>query len=179
MEGGTLQRQEEKEETAQGKFTAQMKEEEETAQGKFTVQMKEEEETAQGKFTAQMKEEEETAQGKVQGSIGPTGIPVGVQDRMENSFNTDFSEVRVHTASAKATEVGALAYTRGNDVHFAPGNYKPETEGGRSLLGHELTHVKQQREGRVEPTTEIGGMPLNNDPSLEKEADDMGHKAVT
>jgi hypothetical protein len=71
-----------------------------------------------------------------------------------------------------------LAYTQGNDIHFAPGQYSPETSKGQELLGHELTHVVQQRQGRVQPTKEQGkGLAINDNPALENEADRMGKKA--
>lgn len=119
-------------------------------------------------------DEDELIQGKFENK---TGIPDDVKQRMEDSFGTDFSSVRVHPESSKAPEVGALAYTQGSDIHFAPGQFKPETSTGRQLLGHELTHVIQQAEGRVQPTTEIGGMAINDDISLENEADLLGAKA--
>lgn len=105
-----------------------------------------------------------------------TGMSDTVKEGMETSFNTDFSDVRVHAGSSKAPEVGALAYTQGSDIHFAPGQFSQDSSAGKQLLGHELTHVVQQREGRVQPTTEVGGMPVNDDVSLEKEADDHGSK---
>ncbi|MCB9234811.1 MAG: DUF4157 domain-containing protein [Bacteroidia bacterium] len=101
-----------------------------------------------------------------------------VMGKMENSFGSDFSNVNIHKDSQKASDVGALAYTQGNDVHFAPGQFKPETQSGQELIGHELAHVVQQREGRVEPTTNVGDMPVNNDKGLESEADAMGAKAA-
>lgn len=107
-----------------------------------------------------------------------TGIPDDVKQRMEDSFNTDFSGVRVHPDSSSAPEVGALAYTQGTDIHFAPGQFKPDTSAGQQLLGHELAHVVQQAEGRVQPTTEIGGMPVNDNEALEHEADVLGAKAA-
>lgn len=107
-----------------------------------------------------------------------TGIPDSVKQRMEDSFGTDFSGVRVHPESSKAPEVGALAYTQGTDIHFAPGQFKPDTSAGQQLLGHELAHVIQQAEGRVQPTTEIAGMPVNDNESLEREADALGAKAA-
>lgn len=122
-------------------------------------------------------EEEELLQGKFVAE-NQTGIPDVVKQRMEDSFGTDFSSVRVHPDSSKAPEVGALAYTQGTDIHFAPGQFKPDTSAGQQLLGHELTHVVQQAEGRVNPTTEIGGMPVNDDFSLEHEADVLGAKAA-
>lgn len=122
-------------------------------------------------------EDDELLQGKFVAE-NQTGIPDAVKQRMEDSFGTDFSSVRVHPESSKAPDVGALAYTQGTDIHFAPGQFKPDTSAGQQLLGHELTHVVQQAEGRVQPTTEIGGMSVNDDVSLEHEADVLGARAV-
>ena len=110
--------------------------------------------------------------------VNNTGIPDNVKQKMEDSFGTDFSDVRIHSESPQAPEVGALAYTQGTDIHFAPGQFKPDTSAGQQLLGHELTHVIQQAEGRVQPTTEIGGMPVNDNEGLEHEADVLGAKAA-
>lgn len=143
-----------------------------------------EEELLQGKFVAQRDEDEEDLlQGKFAEPVqrmaeNQTGIPNDVKQRMEESFGTDFSSVRVHPDSSSAPDVGALAYTQGTDIHFAPGQFKPDTSAGQQLLGHELTHVVQQAEGRVQPTTEIGGMPVNDNESLEHEADVLGAKAA-
>ncbi len=181
-----LQSKTEDEELAkQGKFPAQRlpEEEDEPKQGTFAAQgkMPEEEELTQGKFSAQMapQEEEEPLQGRFPAQFKPSGgIPDGLRSGMERGLGSDFSDVRVHPDSGKATEVGALAYTQGNDIHFAPGQFSPDTSAGRQLLGHELAHVVQQREGRVSPTTEVAGIPVNNDPSLESEADRLGSKAA-
>ena len=112
------------------------------------------------------------------GSGDSSGVPTGVRNKMEQTLNTDLSGVTVHTNSSKAKSVGALAYTQGTDIHVAPGQYNPGTSSGKRLLGHELTHVAQQMAGRVHPTGEVNGMPLNDSPSLEAEADKMGAKAV-
>jgi hypothetical protein len=105
-----------------------------------------------------------------------TGIPDAVKQRAEAALNSDFSDVRIHANSAKAPAVGAIAYTQGTDIHFAPGSYNPSSGSGRSLLGHELTHVVQQAQGRVKPTTSVAGVPVNDNPSLEREADRLGGK---
>jgi hypothetical protein len=107
-----------------------------------------------------------------------TGIPDEVKARMESAFNTDFSGVRVHPESSAAPEVGALAYTQGTNIHFAPGQFSPDTSPGQRLLGHELAHVQQQSQGRVQPTTEVNGLPVNDSPALEEEADRLGSKAI-
>jgi len=67
---------------------------------------------------------------------------------MEGFFQADFSGVRVHEGTAAQT-IGALAFTLGEALHFAPGLYDPASRAGMKLLGHELTHVVQQRAGRV------------------------------
>lgn len=161
-------------------------EDEELMQGKFSVQkqeLPEEEELMQGKFAAQKQdipEEEELMQSKFaaqKNSADNTGMPDKLQAKMESAFGTGFSDVKVHKNSGKATEVGAVAYTQGADVHFAPGQYDPGTSAGQKLLGHELAHVVQQREGLVQPTGSVGGLPLNDSPALEKEADVIGEKA--
>jgi hypothetical protein len=109
----------------------------------------------------------------------PTKLPQEIQTKMESAFNTDFSDVRVHSNSGKARMVGALAYTQGSSVHFAPGQYNPKSQSGQRILGHELAHVMQQREGRVQPNTRRKGVAVNDQTALEKEADDMGAKAAT
>ncbi len=106
-----------------------------------------------------------------------TGIPGPVRVQMEAAFDTDFSNVTVHSNSSRAARLDALAYTRGHDIHFAPGTYNPGTDAGQRLLGHELAHVVQQREGRVKSTHRIRGLKANEDPGLEREADQLGDRA--
>ncbi len=124
-----------------------------------------------GVQTALQRAEDQTLQAK-------TGMPDEVRSSMESSFGQDFSSVRVHRNSAQAKSIGALAYTKGNDVHFAPGQYNPGSQSGRKLIGHELAHVVQQRQGRVRPTGSVGGMALNDSPRLEAEADRQGDRAA-
>ncbi|WP_106828539.1 eCIS core domain-containing protein [Parabacteroides pacaensis] len=164
----------------------QSEDEDDLLQGKLTIQRisEDEEELSQGKFVTQREVEDEDD--LIQGKFIPvqrqennlTGMPDSVKQRMEKSFHTDFSSIRVHPESSSAPEVGALAYTQGTDIHFAPGQFKPDTSSGQQLLGHELAHVVQQQEGRVQPTTEISGMAVNDDISLEHEADMLGNKAA-
>ncbi len=81
-----------------------------------------------------------------------TGQPLESTTRsfMEARFGHDFSRVRVHTdgkAAEAARSINALAYTVGNDVVFGVGHYETNTNAGKMLLAHELTHVVQQANG--------------------------------
>lgn len=111
-------------------------------------------------------------------SAASNKMPEDVQAKMETAMNADFSDVNIHVGS-QASDVGALAYAQGNDIHFAQGKFDPHSQSGQELLGHELAHVVQQRQGRVQATTSVGGLPVNDDPSLEQEADSVGKQAAS
>ena len=108
---------------------------------------------------------------------GGAPLPADVRLKMERALGADFSAVLVHEG-AEAAAVGALAFTRGTDIFFQPGQYDPYSEAGQELLGHELTHVVQQAQGRVAATTQAKGQGVNDDPSLEREADERGARAA-
>jgi hypothetical protein len=147
----------------QGRFEAAQRAgpEEELLQGRFeTAQRVEEEEPLQGRFdTAQAKPEDNR-----------TGMPDGLKAGIESLSGMDMSDVRVHANSPQPAQLNALAYAQGNDIHLAPGQ--------DSHLPHEAWHVVQQRQGRVQPTLDVGGTPVNDNPGLEHEADVMGAKAL-
>ena len=52
-------------------------------------------------------------------------LPEAVQQKMESFFNTSFADVRVHVGG-EAASIGALAFTIGADLYFAPGQYNPQ-----------------------------------------------------
>lgn len=84
----------------------------------------------------------------------------GLRTLMEAVHGRDFSEVRVHrdgAAAASARRLGARAYTLGNHLVFAAGQYRPQVPAGRRLLAHELTHVVQQ--GRSGERIQLDGEP--------------------
>jgi hypothetical protein len=129
-----------------------------------------------------------TAQPRSMSGATTTAVPFGIlrtigtgqpleprlRQTMEAFFQRDFSTVRVHQGPAAAA-MGALAFTLGEDLHFAPGLYSPSTREGLELLGHELTHVGQQRDGRViNPLAQR--VAIVQDPALEAEADQVGRR---
>lgn len=95
------------------------------------------------------------------------GAPLAPSERafFETRLGHDLSDVRIHTgtpAARAAHGINALAYTHGQNIAFAPGQYRPGTAEGRHLLAHELVHTLQHS----------GGAPL-----LRQQADTPG--AVT
>ncbi len=85
---------------------------------------------------------------KISSSQG-TGSPLdpSVQREMSNKIGSDFSNVNIHTghdAAAMSSEIGARAFTVGNDIYFNQGQYAPHSSGGKHLLAHELAHTVQQ-----------------------------------
>ncbi len=166
----TIQRSQEEEETIQRKEEekeepVQRKKDDDEVQRlevekEETVQRSEEEEEE----VQRAEEEEETIQRSENSSTnhaGTTAPPIvsevvsspgqsmdqSTQSKMENSFGTDFSSVRIHNddkAQASAKSISAQAYTYGSHIVFARGKYEPHTSSGKHLLAHELTHVRQQ-----------------------------------
>ena len=121
------------------------------------VQAKEEEEV-------QAKEDEKELQMSTSGEANPedtsnlesnlnsskgSGSPLSgnVKGEMESGFGTDFSNVKIHTDS-KATQMnqqlGSQAFATGNNIYFNEGKYNPNSQSGKHLLAHELTHTIQQ-----------------------------------
>jgi len=99
-------------------------------------------------------------------------LPRPVPQKMESFFKTSFADVRVHVGQ-QAPSIGALAFAHGSNLYFAPGQYSPNTPQGQQLLGHELTHVIQQRAGRARHPF-LSGVSVIHDPVLEAEAERLG-----
>jgi GNAT superfamily N-acetyltransferase len=110
-------------------------------------------------------------------SGGGRPLPEAVRGKMETALGADFSNVRVHVGP-QAERIGAIAFTIGSDIYFAPGRFQPDTAHGQQLLGHELAHVVQQRAGRVRNPLGMG-LAVVQDHALEAEADRLGQHAAT
>jgi hypothetical protein len=109
-------------------------------------------------------------------SSGGKPLPDAVRGQMEAALGADFSAVRVYVGP-QAARIGAIAFTKGTDIYFAPGRFRPDTVQGKQLLGHELAHVVQQRQGRVRHPTGAGLAVVQN-VALEAEADRLGQRAT-
>ena len=95
---------------------------------------------------AQSGEQVEDQVARAQASSGRS-LPLKLRRRLEMALGADLKDVRVHTgrdSATAATSVGALAFTLGRHIHFAPGQYDPESERGQELIAHEAAHTIQQ-----------------------------------
>jgi hypothetical protein len=104
-------------------------------------------------------------------------LPKAVRSKMEAAMGADFSGVRVHTGP-HVDRLGAIAFTAGSAIHFAPGHYRPDTAHGQRVIGHELAHVLQQRAGRVRNPFHGGTAVVENE-TLEAEAHHLGSRAAS
>ena len=109
------------------------------------------------------------------GSVRPiqrknvTGLPDTLKEGIEALSGITLDDVRVRYNSPKAAAVSALAYAQGTEIHVGPGQERH--------LPHEAWHTVQQKQGRVQPTAQAKGLPVNDDAALEREADTMGARA--
>jgi phage-related protein len=106
-------------------------------------------------------------------------LPAHSAERFSAAYGHDLSGVRVHKESSLARDLGARAFTRGRDVAFAPGEYRPGTASGDQLLAHELAHVVQQSAApQTSGTSVVQGAGLGVD-SYEREADRAAATALS
>ncbi|HEX8261936.1 MAG TPA: DUF4157 domain-containing protein [Allosphingosinicella sp.] len=100
----------------------------------------------------------------------PTSLPEPLKSGAEALGGFSLADVKVHRDSPEPAELGALAFTRGGDIHLATGQ--------ELHLPHETWHAVQQKQGRVSATAQVRGQRLNGDDRLEAEADRIGSVAA-
>jgi hypothetical protein len=99
---------------------------------------------------------------------GSAPLPASVRSYMEPRFGADFGHVRVHhdrPAAEQSAQLGAHAFTVGNHVFFGDGKFQPESDGGRELIAHELTHTIQQG-AAVQRSVDATAVQRSVDPSI-------------
>jgi hypothetical protein len=110
-------------------------------------------------------------QHRIQKKENNTGLPDNLKSGIENLSGYSMDDVKVHYNSDKPAQFQAYAFAHGSDIYLGPGQVKH--------LPHEAWHVVQQAQGKVQPTMQMkGGVSINDDLDLEKEADVMGNKAL-
>lgn len=115
--------------------------------------------------------------GRERGSGAPLDRETG--EKLGAAMGADFDDVRVHTTPAAdelSHQLGARAFTTGQDIFFREGTYAPHTSEGETLLAHELAHVVQQGAGQV---PEGSRMTVNApDDAFERDADRAAESAT-
>lgn len=102
----------------------------------------------------------------------PGGLPPQLKSGIEALSGLSMDAVRVHYNSSRPAQLNAHAFAQGTDIHLAAGQ--------EAHLPHEAWHVVQQAKGRVKPTLHASdGTAINDDHSLEREADLMGARALS
>jgi hypothetical protein len=97
-------------------------------------------------------------------------LPSNLIHGIEQLSGINLSSTKVHYDSDKPAQVQAHAYAEDNNIFVASGQ--------ENSLSHEAWHVVQQEQGRVSATTEVNGHAINDNASLEQEADVMGSQAM-
>ncbi|CAD5108371.1 eCIS core domain-containing protein [Zestomonas carbonaria] len=118
----------------------------------------------------------------VDDTLARPGRPLDAETRgfMEQRFDNDFSGVRIHddsAAAASAREVDAHAYTVGQHIVFADGQYRPHSADGRHLLAHELAHTVQQQGLQRAGTSNLADQGPEYQ-RLEREADHAAERVM-
>lgn len=122
------------------------------------------------RYSTTTAEAAEDVPNSVNQTLSGSGKPLDktIRTTMESHFGHDFSQVRIHqgsTAEQSARDINANAYTLGNNIVFGAGQYNPESQSGKRLLAHELTHVVQAGNGYVSAAP-----PISQVSKLEHEA---------
>lgn|GEM_PF-4085192 len=123
------------------------------------------------RVTAQAKLASALSSPPVQRKKNRTGLPDTLKAGIESLSGMSMDAVQVHYNSSQPAQLQAHAYAQGTDIHLAPGQERN--------LPHEAWHVVQQAQGRVSPTAQTQGVALNDEATLEAEADRMGARAAS
>lgn len=100
------------------------------------------------------------------GAGAPQPMSPQLREKFEPGFGADFSNIRISRGHIPE-EMGVEAVAQGTDILL-------DERAGMDVLGHELAHVVQQAQGRVE-----GSFPVVENAALEHEADVMGARVAS
>lgn len=158
----------EKEETAQRKPLLQKMDEEEIqpkaiphimrmSEEELQTQIQKREEVQTKPAEGQPQVASHNVQRQIENSKGG-GSPLSPSTRsfMESRMGTDFGQVRIHNdsnAHKLSAKLNAHAFATGNNIFFNRGKYEPESQSGKRLLAHELTHTVQQGASKTSENT--------------------------
>jgi Domain of unknown function (DUF4157) len=111
-------------------------------------------------------------------SVADHGDPLAAETKhfMEDRFNADLSDVRIHYSAASDalnTASGSLAFTIDNHIGFKTGFDQKCGEHFQFVLAHELAHVLQKRQASIAPNQPLGSASV-----LEAEAVRIAHEVL-
>jgi hypothetical protein len=127
---------------------------------------------------------EASVSSRIQSKLGGgQNLDSGAREFLEPRFGQSFDHVRIHAdseADALSKDLGARAFTTGQDIFFRSGEYQPASSGGQHLLAHELTHTIQQAQGPVDGVSRGDGVKVS-DPGdrFEQEAESNAASLTT
>ncbi|MEO5644789.1 MAG: DUF4157 domain-containing protein [Bacteroidia bacterium] len=81
---------------------------------------------------------------------GGQSLDDSTRSEMESKMGENLSNVKIHAGDEANTmneSVNAKAFAHGQDIYFKQGEFNPDSEDGKQLLAHELTHTVQQGNG--------------------------------
>ena len=87
-----------------------------------------------------------TAQRITRERSGGQPLPGSLQSSMGETMGADLSGVRVHTSresDALSRDLGARAFTTGQDVFFREGAYDPKSSAGQELIAYPIVAVER------------------------------------
>ncbi len=118
----------------------------------------------------------------VDNALRHTGRPLdgASRDFFEPRLGQNLENVRVHTdtaASDAARQLRASAFTVGNNIFFAAGQFSPDRAEGRKLLAHELVHTVQQHGSSAQPAAKLEISQPGD--ALETEADRVAESVAS
>jgi hypothetical protein len=100
------------------------------------------------------------------------GLPEGTRAALEGGLGANLSGIQVHDderADQLSRSLGTDAFTRGQDIYFRRGAYRPDTSEGRRLVAHEVTHAVQQANAQtLSADSDRGGSPLERDADAQR-----------
>jgi hypothetical protein len=102
---------------------------------------------------------------------GPSrGLPPALRMGVERLSGVAMDDVKVNLNSHKPIRLNAHACAEADQIDVAPGQ--------EGQLPHEAWHAAQQKQGRAPVTRQFKSLKINDDASLEREADVMGARAM-
>lgn len=102
-------------------------------------------------------------------------LPGSIQERAASFFGMSFSQVQ-WIVSDLPRQWGACAGAYGESIYVLPEFSDLSQFENLKLLGHELTHIAQQRSGMVCHSQTLSGIAFEDDPELEDQAWRLGER---